>query len=113
MSDREAAYNLYDLDITCLVPEGDKVIAGQRLMNIAVLMADNPVISATRSNVIGIGTPKLAEEIALECWNTGGVITGENDKVKAKLGVPFMPHRVGPFLGNDTPNFDGYEKGKD
>ncbi|KAL2337413.1 hypothetical protein Fmac_011859 [Flemingia macrophylla] len=96
--DMGAEYHFYGSDITCSFP--------------AVLHAHNAVISAMKPGINWVDMHILAEKVILELLKRGHIILGDvDDMIVARLGVVFMPHSLGHFLGIDTHDPGGYLKG--
>lgn len=112
LMDMGAEYHFYGSDITCSFPINGKFTREQKIIYNAVLKAHDAVITAMHPGVSWIEMHKLAEKTILESLKKEGIVLGDIDEMMAKrLGAIFMPHGLGHFLGIDTHDVGGYNKG--
>ncbi|XP_068651571.1 uncharacterized protein [Aristolochia californica] len=109
--DMGAEYHFFGSDITCSFPVNGKFTSDQHLIYNAVIKAHNDVVSTRRPVVSWMDMHKLAEKVILGSLVARSLINGDvDDRMAERLGVVFMLHGLGHFLGIATHDPGGYAK---
>ncbi|KAJ3691963.1 hypothetical protein LUZ60_012313 [Juncus effusus] len=112
LMDMGAEYHFYGSDITCSFPVNGKFTKDQTIIYNAVLKAHDNVIYSMKPGISWIDMHKLAEKTILQDLIKEGILFGDlNEMMKERIGAIFMPHGLGHFLGLDTHDPGGFNKG--